>query len=226
MAGPLALVRHRPAAPAISGDGRYVAYSSTGANLATGQVDGPQGTEVFLYDRLADVNTQASHVAGFPATAAGRDVSTSAGTPLLSTDGSRTVVFVVFTSEATWNERARRRAARPSAGRNRQTAVTSPSMLSEYIGGALRKARYEILADDGSFYVEIPGFDGVFANAPTEQGHAIHFQEEPTTRSGLRRRDREVLNRSRPVSIDPADAMSTGLRYPLDDAGLEPVPRR
>jgi predicted RNase H-like HicB family nuclease len=40
-------------------------------------------------------------------------------------------------------------------------------MLSEYIGGALRKARYEILADNGSFYVEIPGFDGVFANAPT-----------------------------------------------------------
>jgi hypothetical protein len=31
----------------------------------------------------------------------------------------------------------------------------------------LRKARYEILADDGSFYLEIPGFDGVFANAPT-----------------------------------------------------------
>ena len=37
-------------------------------------------------------------------------------------------------------------------------------MLSEYLSGALRKARYEIL-EDGSFYGEIPGFDGVYANA-------------------------------------------------------------
>jgi predicted RNase H-like HicB family nuclease len=40
-------------------------------------------------------------------------------------------------------------------------------MLSEYLAGALRKARYEILADDSSFYAEIPGFDGVYANAAT-----------------------------------------------------------
>ena len=40
-------------------------------------------------------------------------------------------------------------------------------MLSEYLSGALRKARYEILAEDGSFYGEIPGFDGLYANAAT-----------------------------------------------------------
>jgi predicted RNase H-like HicB family nuclease len=40
-------------------------------------------------------------------------------------------------------------------------------MLSEYLSGALRKARYEILPEDGSFYGEIPGFDGVYANAAT-----------------------------------------------------------
>ena len=38
-------------------------------------------------------------------------------------------------------------------------------MLTEYIRAAMRLARYEILEDDGTFYGEIPGFDGVWANA-------------------------------------------------------------
>jgi predicted RNase H-like HicB family nuclease len=40
-------------------------------------------------------------------------------------------------------------------------------MLTEYIEAAMRKARYEILPDDNTFYGEIPGFDGVYANADT-----------------------------------------------------------
>ena len=40
-------------------------------------------------------------------------------------------------------------------------------MLSQYVGAALRKAQYEILADDSSYYGEIPDFDGVYANAKT-----------------------------------------------------------
>jgi predicted RNase H-like HicB family nuclease len=40
-------------------------------------------------------------------------------------------------------------------------------MLTEYIQAALKKARYEILSDDSSFYGEIPGFSGVYANAGT-----------------------------------------------------------
>ena len=40
-------------------------------------------------------------------------------------------------------------------------------MLTRYIGAAMRRAKYEILSDDGSFYGEIPGFNGVYANAPT-----------------------------------------------------------
>jgi hypothetical protein len=40
-------------------------------------------------------------------------------------------------------------------------------MLTNYIRAALHRARYEILPDDGSFYAEIPGFEGVYANAPT-----------------------------------------------------------
>jgi predicted RNase H-like HicB family nuclease len=40
-------------------------------------------------------------------------------------------------------------------------------MLSQYIQAAMRQAKYEILSDDGSFYGEIPGFRGVYANAET-----------------------------------------------------------
>ena len=37
-------------------------------------------------------------------------------------------------------------------------------MLTEYIAAAMRKAKYEILEDDGSYYGEIPGIQGVYAN--------------------------------------------------------------
>jgi len=40
-------------------------------------------------------------------------------------------------------------------------------MLTQYIQAAMRQAKYEILSDDGSFYGEIPGFQGVWANAET-----------------------------------------------------------
>jgi predicted RNase H-like HicB family nuclease len=39
-------------------------------------------------------------------------------------------------------------------------------MLSEYINAAMRKAKYEIL-EDKSFYGEIPGFKGLYANEQT-----------------------------------------------------------
>jgi predicted RNase H-like HicB family nuclease len=43
-------------------------------------------------------------------------------------------------------------------------------MLRRYLDGAMRRARYEILPDDGTFYGEIPDFDGVYAKAPTPKG--------------------------------------------------------
>jgi predicted RNase H-like HicB family nuclease len=39
-------------------------------------------------------------------------------------------------------------------------------MLTQYIQAAMRRAVYEILSD-GTFYGEIPGFQGVYANAGT-----------------------------------------------------------
>jgi len=40
-------------------------------------------------------------------------------------------------------------------------------MLTNYIQAAMHRATYEILSDDGSYYGEILGFQGVWANAPT-----------------------------------------------------------
>lgn len=40
-------------------------------------------------------------------------------------------------------------------------------MLTRYLHAALHRAKYEILPDDGSYYGEIPGFEGVYANADT-----------------------------------------------------------
>ncbi len=40
-------------------------------------------------------------------------------------------------------------------------------MLTEYTRAAMRRAHYEILPDDGAFYGEMPGFDGVYARAST-----------------------------------------------------------
>ncbi len=38
-------------------------------------------------------------------------------------------------------------------------------MIREYIAAAMKRARYEILSDDGTYYWEITGFDGIYANA-------------------------------------------------------------
>ncbi len=40
-------------------------------------------------------------------------------------------------------------------------------MLTSYLRAAMRRARYEIVEDDGSFYGEIPAIPGVWANAKT-----------------------------------------------------------
>jgi len=41
----------------------------------------------------------------------------------------------------------------------------------------MKKARYEILPDDNTFYGEIPGFDGVYANADTLEGCRDELEE-------------------------------------------------
>jgi predicted RNase H-like HicB family nuclease len=40
-------------------------------------------------------------------------------------------------------------------------------MVRQYIDAAMRHAKYEILPEDSTFYGEIAGFDGVYANTST-----------------------------------------------------------
>lgn len=49
-------------------------------------------------------------------------------------------------------------------------------MLTEYIRAAMRRATYEILSDN-TFYGEIPGFQGVYANAKTLEACREQLQE-------------------------------------------------
>lgn len=93
--GSNALVSHRPGLPGqtgdgeswepdISGDGRYVAFTSKASNLVAGQVDPAGREDVFLWDRGTGTTALVSHVAGQPAVAA-----TGGGmAPRLSRDGS------------------------------------------------------------------------------------------------------------------------------------------
>jgi predicted RNase H-like HicB family nuclease len=41
----------------------------------------------------------------------------------------------------------------------------------------MRRARYEILTDDRTFYGEIPGFEGVYANADTLEACREELEE-------------------------------------------------
>ncbi len=49
-------------------------------------------------------------------------------------------------------------------------------MLTDYLQKAMRKARYEIL-ENGTYYGEIPGFQGVFADADSLEACREQLQE-------------------------------------------------
>jgi predicted RNase H-like HicB family nuclease len=50
-------------------------------------------------------------------------------------------------------------------------------MLTRYLQAAMRRAKYEILSDDGSYYGEVPGFRGVYANARTLEACREELEE-------------------------------------------------
>jgi Tol biopolymer transport system component len=74
--------------PALSSDGRYVAFASSSNNLVPGQNGPPLFTNVFLFDRVTGVVELISRAAGTPAT-----MVAGAGSPSVSDDG-RSVVFL------------------------------------------------------------------------------------------------------------------------------------
>jgi Tol biopolymer transport system component len=71
--------------PAISADGRRVAFLSFATDLVPGQVDGNQSTDVFLWDRTTGRTDLVSHRAGNPRATGSHDSFT---TPFVSADGA------------------------------------------------------------------------------------------------------------------------------------------
>ena len=49
-------------------------------------------------------------------------------------------------------------------------------MLTKYIDAAMKKAHYELI-EDGTFWGNIPGFDGLWGNAPTLEECRIELKE-------------------------------------------------
>ncbi|HEX8673413.1 MAG TPA: hypothetical protein VF710_16070 [Longimicrobium sp.] len=50
-------------------------------------------------------------------------------------------------------------------------------MLRDYMRAAMHRARYEILPDEGTYYGEIPGFDGVYAEGSTLEACREELEE-------------------------------------------------
>lgn len=77
--------------PAVSDDGRYIAYASRATNLVDGQTDTNNLSDVFLYDRVTGATVLVSHTSDSASTT-GNAESTS---PVISSDG-RYVAFQSF----------------------------------------------------------------------------------------------------------------------------------
>ena len=65
-------------------------------------------------------------------------------------------------------------------------------MLFEYIQKALRKAEYKLL-DNGTWFAEIPGFEGVWANGQTVEECRMELQEVLEEWLVLKIRDRDPI---------------------------------
>ena len=74
-------------------------------------------------------------------------------------------------------------------------------MLSEYIQKALEKAHYKVL-EDGSWFAEIPGFRGVWANAETVEECRHELMEVLEEWLVLKIRDRDPIPEIEGIRIE------------------------
>ncbi|MBX7224266.1 MAG: putative Ig domain-containing protein [Blastocatellia bacterium] len=104
LTGNLTLVSHAPESPTtasnsnsggpvISADGRFIAYESIATNLVNGQVDTPNTTDIFLFNRLTGGTTLVSHLPGSPLASVANGTCFS---PRLSANGQ----FLTYNSTA------------------------------------------------------------------------------------------------------------------------------
>jgi len=74
-------------------------------------------------------------------------------------------------------------------------------MLLQYIQKALTKAQYKLL-DDGTWFAEVPGFEGVWANAPTVEGCRQDLMEVMEEWLILKIRDRDPIPKIEGVNLE------------------------
>jgi predicted RNase H-like HicB family nuclease len=74
-------------------------------------------------------------------------------------------------------------------------------MLLQYIQKALTKAQYKLL-DDGTWFAEVPGFEGVWANATTVEGCRQDLMEVMEEWLILKIRDRDPIPQIEGVSLE------------------------
>lgn len=83
-------------------------------------------------------------------------------------------------------------------------------MLTAYVDGAMRKAKYKILGGNEGFFGEIPGFKGLWANAKTLEGcrEELRSTLESWLIIKLRRNDDDlpVVNR---INLNPERRKTT-----------------
>ena len=73
-------------------------------------------------------------------------------------------------------------------------------MLFEYIQGTLENAQYKKL-DDGTWFAEIPGFKGVWANAKTVEDCRKELVEVLEEWLIIKLRDRDTIPKIRGIQI-------------------------
>jgi len=168
------------AQPALSADGRYVAFLSDAPNLAPGQEDDNGVLDVFLHDRVLGTTTLVSHAAGSPTRAASpgldpfkfaEDTHFHGDTRFLdiSADG-RYVAFITAGVDL----------VPPTAGSGQTfnvflwDRVTGTTTLASHAAGSTGTA-----ADDSSFNVHISA-DGNFLVFSSRAGNLAAGQAEPT----------------------------------------------
>lgn len=81
-------------------------------------------------------------------------------------------------------------------------------MLFEYIQGALEKAEYKKL-DDGTWFGEIPGFEGVWANSKTVEGCRTELVEVLEEWLILKLRDGDPIPAVKGIDINIKETVST-----------------
>ena len=80
-------------------------------------------------------------------------------------------------------------------------------MLFKYIQGALAKAEYKKL-EDGTWFAEIPGFDGVWANSHTVEECRKELVEVLEEWLILKLRDKDLLPIINEVDINIRETIS------------------